>query len=1734
MKLTAKILVPILAASISQLVQAVPFTSAANGLWSAASSWDLVLVPDTYTAGDFVNIINFTIDYDSGTTLAGGGLGIANGGTLTIDGVGSVLTQTASTQAIQIGEGSGGPGTGMGTLTIQNGGAMNTGAASGLAVGSGGVNGNGQLDILNGSLTLGAGATAGTGLGVGIGGATGVLNVGSAGSLTTTGEFNIGVGSGSVGTATINGTASTGQISVGRNGGTGALTISGAGSSVVTTGNNASVIIGNGGTGDLYISGGSLTVGSANNSNLEVGNGAGSLGHVHQTGGTISYGSWVSMGLGSNTATAIWDISGGNITSSAGFEVGSDGIGTMNISGTASIATNGYNLGLRNGSLGTVNMTGGAIASTGQVVIGGGQTAGTGVFNVSAGTVSSASETRVGQGTGATGTLNISGTTNWTSGGELQVGNDAGTGTMNMSGGTVTINQWGAIGRNGGTGTLNLSGGTIQMGGANRTFDIGVFGGNGNPFGTGTMNQTGGTLINTVNQTTIGRDASGVGIWNISAGTATLTGQNLVVGNSGNGTLNLSGTGSITGINQLNVAANGGSTGLANINFASPAGVLAQRELFIGNGGGGSGVVNILKGTLQTNEWVEIGRNGGTGTLNVSGPDARWERGTLAGGMAKDVQIGYNGGNGTVNVSNGGTVNHNWWFNVARGAGSVGQISVDGAGSTITQTNGQFNVGEDGTGSLIITNGGLVTTPNNEFTVARNNNSTGTVNIASGGKLHLGDRAFIGRSGGATGTLNVSGAGSEVTAFVGGGNDFFRVASGGATGNVNVIAGATLHTNGGWFTVGENDNSVGAALVSGAGSTLHSNGLIVGWNGSAVGTLTIDNNAVVTNVGHEVSIGRDNANTQGTININSGGILNAGNDLRVGNNGIAHLNLNGGTLNSNGGWAIVGDGGSSNGFVTMTGASVFNHPNDSLMIGNNPGAHGTWTQSGTSVTTIGNELNIGRNGGIGVVNVNGGVFQTNGWTTIGRDGNNGTGVINVTNGGEYRHQTGNNGDFLLGWTNGSSGAVNVNTGGTVNYSWWTRVAVDGGSTGAITVDGATSNWNNTGGRVFIGESGNGTLTITNGGHFTHTNADWFIAGGNDGANSKGSGVVSISGAGSTLSTNNFMAYGRGRVDALNRATGTLNVTAGSVSANQWIGFGANGGVGVANVSGGTVTSGTETIFGADPVSNGTLNLSGTGVWTTGGEFQVGNNGGTGVANISGGTLNLLGYLAIGRNTNNNAGLNGGNGTVNLSGTGVIQKVSGGGSFDIGSWNGGNNATTNTSGTLSQTGGSVVIGNNTSVYVGRDSGVVGNWNITGGTVSAMAGEFRVHNSGGAANDVMSVGGSGAFSLTAANNSAIGQGAGLGTGTLNITNPNAAFTFNSEFWVGNDSGNGTMNMSAGSITANSWFDLGRSSATGVVNFSGGTITKLTGTGSVDIGSSGTGSGTLNESGTASLVNTAADTYVGRENTSVGVWNMNGGTATLAQVMLARDGGTTGSWNVSNGAATLTRLNVGNSGVGTLNISGGSISASDRVSIATNGGSTGTANLNGGVITTQFVEAGGGTATLTMNGGTLRAFGNEGDFLRGFTNSGGHSAVNLAGAGGTIDTNGFIVGLTAGNILNGTSLTKAGNGVLNINATQTYSSLTTNGGVTNIYTALGTGTSSIVANATTNIYTNQTLASLTIADGVEVTFGNGLPFADEPVKPAASFGGGAPGMVPEPASLGLLVVGALGLLARRRRSS
>ena len=199
------------------------------------------------------------------------------------------------------------------------------------------------------------------------------------------------------------------------------------------------------------------------------------------------------------------------------------------------------------------------------------------------------------------------------------------------------------------------------------------------------------------------------------------------------------------------------------------------------------------------------------------------------------------------------------------------------------------------------------------------------------------------------------------------------------------------------------------------------------------------------------------------------------------------------------------------------------------------------------------------------------------------------------------------------------------------------------------------------------------------------------------------------------------------------------------------------------------------------------------------------------------------------------------------------------------------------------------------------------------------------------------------------------------------------------------------------------------------------------------------------------------------------------------------------------------------------------SDRLPIGTTVTmSTGTTfDINGAIqqIGAMQDEGGAGTRPVILGGGTLK-IGNA-------TNAETVFSGAISGAG---------------------AVEKNGTSIQTLHGTQQYDSLTVTEGTLNVNGEVGSipanGTASVVVAAGAKLKfgsVSQTLTSLTIGAGATVTFTSGAAsgaFSGGGGKAggfggaASSFGGGA--TVPEPGTLGLLLVGALGMLNRRRRQA
>jgi len=168
----------------------------------------------------------------------------------------------------------------------------------------------------------------------------------------------------------------------------------------------------------------------------------------------------------------------------------------------------------------------------------------------------------------------------------------------------------------------------------------------------------------------------------------------LTVSESGDATLNITSGGSVS--NTIGTIGEFG-TGVANVTGSGSTWTNSS-SLVIGEFG--NGTLHIMSGGKVSNTFAEIGdQTGSTGAVTVDGMGSTWTN-------SSDLEVGAHGGDGSLAITNGGKVS-NTDAEVGHDAGSTGMVTVDGVGSTWTNTL-DLNVGYNGTGTLFITNGGGV------------------------------------------------------------------------------------------------------------------------------------------------------------------------------------------------------------------------------------------------------------------------------------------------------------------------------------------------------------------------------------------------------------------------------------------------------------------------------------------------------------------------------------------------------------------------------------------------------------------------------------------------------------------------------------------------------------------------------------------------------------------------------------------------------------------------------------------------------------------------------------------------------------------------------------------------------------------------------------------------------------------------------------------------------------------
>ena len=457
-----------------------------------------------------------------------------------------------------------------------------------------------------------------------------------------------------------------------------------------------------------------------------------------------------------------------NTGSAAGGITGfAQGTGSLNATGNLLVGAFGDN------RTGTVRVnTSGTLAVSGELFIGDSQNS-VGDFSLETGVLTVNNKILVGNNRGV-GTLTMSGgTITKTGGDETFVGRDNGTGTLAQSGGTVTLNHNLYVGQgSGANGTYTISGGAVLNIG--RDFVIG------RESGTGTLTMTGGTITKTGDEKFIVGHNNGVGVVVQSGGTISANNE-LYIGNENAGA---SGTYTLSGAGALSVA----------------------NEVVVGREGG-TGTLNVDGGTITTtgNGNMYIGRRNGTGTLNQTA-------GVIS--VIKEFGVGTRDdnkiGTGTYNLSGGSLAATNNIF-IGKELGASGTMTMTGG---TMSTNDKLQIGHNQGTGVLTQSGGTVNVQNEVYIGNENSaSSVGTYTLSGSAELNVGNEVFVGRDN-ATGTLNLNG-GTVTTKKVEGG-----------TGN------ATVNFNGGILKARESQGAfitnLDVANVQAGGITIDSNGFDLG------------------------------------------------------------------------------------------------------------------------------------------------------------------------------------------------------------------------------------------------------------------------------------------------------------------------------------------------------------------------------------------------------------------------------------------------------------------------------------------------------------------------------------------------------------------------------------------------------------------------------------------------------------------------------------------------------------------------------------------------------------------------------------------------------------------------------------------------------------------------------------------------------------------------------------------
>ncbi len=1324
----------------------------------------------------------------------------------------------------------------------------------------------------------------------------------------------------------------------------------------------------------------------------------------------------------------------------------------------------------------------------------------------------------VGQGTNGNGILNVN------SGGTLTSDNDirlainnssvtSGVGQLNVNGGTVTVAR--VVSTDVATSTISVS-----NGGKLTTTSALNSNGSSNLYRLTTSSFTSGSLVSGASDIRYAAGASSISGGSVTAGAQLFVGGSgvtsalsidsgtlsngswLIVGgdNNSNGTINLSGTGTV------NATTGAGSTAFTTIGANNNAvGVVNQTGgtwnqggtgIVLGEGGTGSGTYNLSGGVLNTAKiWKGTGSSG---IFNFNG-------GTLQAKATNNTD--FLTGLTRANVRDGGA-----------------KINTNGSDVTVGQALVHSNIGGDSA-----TDGGLIKSGSGTLTLTSASNSyTGATSVSAGTlQVNAGLGSTSGVAVSASATFTGQGTINGTTTL-----------SGSTLSNNSTTTALTL----GALTLNAGSNTMNLSLAGSTAKIAVTNALTTGGYGS---TLNVSNSAWATGYNNLISYGSFSGSlsdfTLGSVTGTLGARQTLG-SLALSGNNIA-LNIIGDTPTWTGvqssQWTTAAVGGSQNWKLATAGTGTDFLASDTVLFDDNATGSTTVQIDAANVSPVSATFNnssknytVASSGGFGIAS--GSVAKSGTGTVTFATANTYTGSTTV-NAGTLQVGDGNTGSIASGSavTVGASGTLGVNLASAGDFA--NAIAnsgvVNANSNNANTISGLVS------GTGSVTKSGSGALTLSGANTYSGGTS---INGGSLQVNVSGSPSAAVTG-GFSLATDTSLVlnstannYNYASTVALN-GSGTTLSKVGSTQTNFTGTITGNGNALNVNTSASRLYINGNTTSGVSQ-----FNVTGGAM---GFDLVAGNNqGGGGAVNVSSGAS-----LYIANATNalaNNITLNGGSGQGSVGALyqegNAAPTISG--SLTLASGNssiGGSNAGANVSVTGAVTGSGALtkIGANTYSLSNASNTYSGGTTIAAGILAANSsaalgsGAVSISNVAGAQLQL----GSG---VNVSNALTINGGGAVGQGVLYVPTSNANATYSGDISItgtqisgGHFASNGgaltltgaitssvPVTVRAGTVvmsnTASSYSTLTIQAAT--VRLGANNAIPVGAT--ADLGISGAATldlGGFNQTLTGLTKNTNAATVI----------NSGASDSTLTTTGTSSFGGV-----IQNGATNKTGLTVGggaltlsgvNTYTGATNINAGTLKLASTGSISnTSGVSLGTAGTfdvsakTGGYTVSQLTGSGNVTGALSVS--TTLAIGNSPgtvNFSSDLTLLAGSTySYQVTGSSSTVGANTADLGIVNGNLTIDTSA------LLDLIQLGTY---TANDKFTLFaYTGTLTGTFSGLSDDTT----------FTAADGQWL-----INYNDT----TAGFNGGTTTgasyitvtAVPEPAALLLGSLGVLTLLRRRR---